>query len=63
MLLRHGGEAWVGSPQLQSPHMGTIVATFTADSIQSKVPEPVTMALLGSALIGLGLFGRKRFTR
>ena len=45
------------------PTMGTIVATFTADSIQSKVPEPVTMALLGSALIGLGLFGRKRFTR
>ena len=27
------------------------------------VPEPATMAMLGSALIGLGIFGRKRFTR
>jgi hypothetical protein len=27
------------------------------------VPEPATMAMLGSALIGLGILGRKRFTR
>jgi len=27
------------------------------------MPEPTTMALLGSALLGLGLIGRKRTAR
>jgi hypothetical protein len=35
-----------------------IGGTFSADA-----PEPATMALFGSALVGLGLLGRKRFSR
>ncbi|MCX6629821.1 MAG: PEP-CTERM sorting domain-containing protein [Candidatus Solibacter sp.] len=36
----------------------------TMDAIPTPTaPEPSTMALLGSALISLGLFGRKRLTR
>jgi hypothetical protein len=39
------------------------VATVTYTYGQSGVPEPATMVMLGSALVGLGLLGRKRFAR
>jgi hypothetical protein len=36
--------------------------TLTSPAVP-PVPEPTTMTLLGSALVGLGLAGRKRFAR
>lgn len=33
------------------------------ETMNSPIPEPATMLLFGSGLIGLGIFGRKRFLR
>jgi hypothetical protein len=40
-------------------HQALGVTSF--DATTSPVPEPATMLFLGSGLVGLGLFGRKRF--
>lgn len=42
---------------------GAISFSGTFATPPSGVPEPTTMALLGSALVGIGLIGRKRFAR
>jgi hypothetical protein len=42
---------------------GTVTVIYNYTSGGPSTPEPATMALLGSALIGLGVFGRKRLSR
>ena len=60
-----GSPAWAiaGDNLLVTENSGGLVGTFSATATPTGAPEPATMALLGSALIGLGIIGRKRFAR
>jgi hypothetical protein len=47
-------------PLAQDVKIGLLEITNTPET---STPEPASMALLGSALAGLGMFGRKKLTR
>ena len=35
----------------------------TSDGVPSPIPEPATLLLIGTGLVGLAAFGRKRFKK
>jgi hypothetical protein len=49
-----------GSQTTQASAEGTITYTYTP---AGTVPEPATLSLIGGALLGLGVLGRKKLFR
>lgn len=61
-LTENGG----GTPNVNIGTGSTVIYQAEVDytySINSGTPEPATMVLMGGALLGLGLFGKKRFKK
>ena len=61
--------SWTGGFNLSFNASGAPPATFTSsqvlsgDVVNDPVPEPATMLLLGSGLLGMGVYARRRFSK
>ena len=62
-LLGFGGSAITLMDEFVSPEGGTNSTLLWAELTTPGVPEPATLLLLGSGLIGLAGYGRKKFLK